>query len=134
MYRLPVINALRENNVREGFSKQIDTGDTNTRDIKEASRRTEPYLKEKKANNMRLIVGIDRKLLGLAFLLAVIVGANGSRIVGCVLFLTLCAVGHRLTRREPNMFLVLNQVRKQRALYDSMKRERVRLSMKRTEG
>jgi len=41
-------------------------------------------------------MGIDRKLAGLAFLLAVIVGANGSKIVAGILFLALCAMGRRL--------------------------------------
>ncbi|MBV9268592.1 MAG: VirB3 family type IV secretion system protein [Acidobacteriaceae bacterium] len=69
-----------------------------------------------------LIVGIDRKLAGLAFILSVIVGANGSRIAGMALFFALCTIGRRLTRRDPNIFMVLNQVRKQKALYDPIKR------------
>ena len=76
-------------------------------------------------NKPLLIVGIDRKLAGLAFLLSVIVGANdsGSKIAAVVLFVGLCVAGRRLTRKDPNIFLVLNQVRKQKALYDPAKRE-----------
>jgi type IV secretory pathway TrbD component len=73
-------------------------------------------------NKPLLIVGIDRRLAGLAFIFAVIVGANGSRLAGLVLFLALCTIGRRLTRHDPNLFMVLNQVRKQKALYDPMKR------------
>ena len=73
-------------------------------------------------NKPKLIVGIDRKLAGLAFLLAVIVGANGSKIVAGILFLALCATGRRLSRRDPNLFMVLNLARKQKALYDPMRR------------
>jgi type IV secretory pathway TrbD component len=80
-------------------------------------------------NKPLLIVGIDRKLAGLAFILSVIVGANGSRIVGIVLILALCAVVRRLSRKDPNIFLVFNLLRKQKALYDPMKRESFRLSI-----
>lgn len=77
-------------------------------------------------NKPLLIVGLDRKLAGLTFILSVIVGANGSKIAAAILFLALCTVGRRLTRHDPNIFLVLNQVRKQRSLYDPLKRERFR--------
>ncbi len=80
-------------------------------------------------NKPLLIVGIDRKLAGLAFILSVIVGANGSRIIGIVLFVALCAIGRRLSRHDPNIFMVFNLVRKQKALYDPMKREWFRLSL-----
>ena len=82
-------------------------------------------------NKPMLIVGIDRKLAGLAFLLAVIVGANGSKIVAGILFLALCAMGRRLSRRDPNIFMVLNLARKQKALYDPMKRSWFRLVLNR---
>ena len=80
-----------------------------------------------------LIVGLDRKLAGLAFILSVIVGANdgGSKIAAVVLFVALCAIGRRMTRKDPNIFLVLNQVRKQKALYDPAKREWFRLFVER---
>jgi type IV secretory pathway TrbD component len=68
-----------------------------------------------------LILGIDRKLAGLAFILAVIVGANGSRIAAAILFCSLWALGRRLTRKDPNIYAILNRVRKQKALYDPMK-------------
>jgi type IV secretory pathway TrbD component len=66
----------------------------------------------KALNKPLLIVGIDRKLAGLAFLFAVMVGANdGSKIAALGLFLGMCAVGRRLTRKDPNIFH-LNQIRK----------------------
>jgi type IV secretory pathway TrbD component len=79
----------------------------------------------KALNKPLLIVGLDRKLAGLAFLLSVIVGANdgGSKIAAGVLFVALCAIGRRMIRKDPNIFLVLNQVRKHKALYDPAKRE-----------
>ena len=79
----------------------------------------------KALNKPLLIVGIDRKLAGLAFLLSVIVGANdgGSKIAAVVLFVALCALGRGMTRKDPNIFLVLNQVRKQKALYALAKRD-----------
>ena len=72
-----------------------------------------------------LIVGVDRKLAGLAFIFSVIIGANdgGSKIAAVVLFIAMCVVGRRLTRKDPNIFLVLNQVRKQKAFYDTAKRQ-----------
>jgi type IV secretory pathway TrbD component len=82
-------------------------------------------------NKPLLIVGIDRKLAGLAFLLAVIVGANGSKIVAGILFLALCAIGRRLSRRDPNIFMVLNLIRKQKPLYDPIKRQWFWLSLDR---
>ena len=87
----------------------------------------------KALNKPLLIVGLDRKLAGLAFLLSVIVGANdgGSKIAAVVLFVALCALGRRMTRKDPNIFLVLNQVRKQKALYDPAKREWFRLLIER---
>jgi len=78
-------------------------------------------------NKPLLIVGVDRKLAGLACILSVIVGANGSKIAGLVLFLGLCMMGRRLTRRDPNIFMVINQIRKQKTLYDPIKREWFRL-------
>jgi type IV secretory pathway TrbD component len=83
----------------------------------------------KALNKPLLIVGLDRKLAGLAFLLSVIVGANdgGSKIAAVVLFVALCAIGRRMTRKDSNIFLVLNQVRKQKALYDPAKREWFRM-------
>jgi type IV secretory pathway TrbD component len=79
----------------------------------------------KALNKPLLIVGVDRRLAGLAFIFAVIVGANdgGSKIAAVVLFVAMCVVGRRLTRKDPNIFLVLNQVRKQKAFYDPVKRQ-----------
>ena len=79
----------------------------------------------KALNKPLLIVGVDRKLAGLAFIFSVILGANdgGSKIAAVVLFVTMCVVGRRLTRKDPNIFLVLNQVRKQKAFYDPAKRQ-----------
>ena len=87
----------------------------------------------KALNKPLLIVGIYRKLAGLAFLLSVIVGANdgGSKIAAVVLFVALCALGRRMTREDPNIFLVLNQVRKQKALYDPAKHAWFRLFIER---
>ncbi|MFL6448111.1 MAG: VirB3 family type IV secretion system protein [Bryobacteraceae bacterium] len=79
----------------------------------------------KALNKPLLIVGIDRKLAGLAFIFSVVIGANdgGSKIAAIVLFLGMCFAGRQLTRRDPNIFLVLNQVRKQKAFYDPAKRQ-----------
>ena len=87
----------------------------------------------KALNKPLLIVGLNRKLAGLAFLLSVIVGANdgGSKIAAVVLFVALCAIGRRMTRKDPNIFLVLNRVRKQKALYDPAKREWFRVFIER---
>jgi type IV secretory pathway TrbD component len=77
-------------------------------------------------NKPLLIIGIDRKLAGLTFLLSVIVGANDGflpKISAATLFIALWAVGRRLTRVDPNIFLVMNQVRQRKALYDPLKLE-----------
>jgi type IV secretory pathway TrbD component len=78
----------------------------------------------KALNKPLLIVGIDRKLAGLAFIFSVIVGSNdsGSKIAAISLFLAMCVVGRRLTRKDPNICVVLNQVRKQKMFYDPAKR------------
>ena len=78
----------------------------------------------KALNKPLLIVGIDRKLAGLAFIFAVIVGANdgGSKIVAVVLFIAMCAAGRRLTRKDPKIVSVMNRVRKQKTSYDPWKR------------
>ncbi|MFL6449247.1 MAG: VirB3 family type IV secretion system protein [Bryobacteraceae bacterium] len=78
----------------------------------------------KALNKPLLIVGVDRKLAGLAFIFSVIIGANdgGSKIAAVILFIAMCVVGRRLTRMDPNIFLVLNQRRKQKAFYDPAKR------------
>jgi type IV secretory pathway TrbD component len=77
-------------------------------------------------NKPLLIVGVDRKLAGLDFLIAVIVGANDGflpKISAFVLFIIIWTIGRRLTRIDPNIFLVMNQVRQRKALYDPLKRE-----------
>jgi len=80
----------------------------------------------KALNKPLLIVGIDRKLAGLAFIFSVIVGAYDgvSKIAALILFVGIWVIGRRLTRKDSNIFLVLNQVRKRKALYDPAKPER----------
>jgi type IV secretory pathway TrbD component len=75
-------------------------------------------------NKPLLIIGVDKKLAGLAFIFAVIIGANdgASKIVAVVLFVALCAAGRRLTRKDPNIFAVMHRVWKQKTLYDPGKR------------
>lgn len=72
-------------------------------------------------NKPMLILGIDRKLAGLSFILSVIVAANGSKVAAVILFVAMWTAGRRMTRLDPNIFLVLNQVRKQKSLYDPAK-------------
>ena len=78
----------------------------------------------KALNKPLLIVGIDRKLAGLAFIFAVIVGANdgGSKIAALLLFVAMCAAGRQLSRKDPNIFAVMNCVRKLKTIYDPGKR------------
>ena len=81
-------------------------------------------------NKSLLIVGIDRKLAGLAFLLAVIVGSNDSLVAkaaALILFIAFCWAGRTLTRKDPNLFAVMSQVWRQKAFYDPLKREFFRL-------
>ena len=78
-------------------------------------------------NKPLLILGIDRRLAGLAFLLCVIVGANDGfvpKLSALSLFVAIWAIGRRLTRIDPNIFQVMNQVRQRKVLYDPLKRER----------
>jgi len=82
-----------------------------------------------------LIVGIDRRLLGVTFILAVIVGANdGSKIAAGLLFFVLAFAGRLLSRKDPNIFLVMNRVRQQKPLYDPVKREYFVLQVDRRRG
>ena len=85
-------------------------------------------------NKPLLIIGIDRKLAGLNFLIAVIVGANDGfvpKLSAFALFIALWAIGRRLTRTDSNVFLVMNQVRQRKALYDPLKRDPFRCIMAR---
>jgi type IV secretory pathway TrbD component len=80
----------------------------------------------KSLNKPQLICGIDRKLAGLAFLLAVIAGANDSwpaKLAAVALFVGLCAFGRYFTRTDPNAFLVFSHFLRQKSLHDPMKRE-----------
>ena len=80
-------------------------------------------------NKPLLIIGIDRKLAGLNFLIAVIVGANDGfvpKLSAFALFIALWAIGRRLTRTDSSIFLVMNQVRQRKALYDPLKRDSFR--------
>lgn len=85
---------------------------------------TMPRPASKALNKPLLIVGVDKKLPGLAFVFAVIVGANdgGSKIVAVVVFVATCAAGRRLTRKDPNIFAVMHRVWKQKTIYDQGKR------------
>jgi type IV secretory pathway TrbD component len=81
----------------------------------------------KSLNKPLVIAGVDRKLVGLCFLIAVIVGASSdaitAKVIAGVLFVFLCGLGRRLTRHDPNIFEVMNHYRKQKGLYDPAKRE-----------
>jgi type IV secretory pathway VirB3-like protein len=83
-----------------------------------------PRPASKALNKPLLIVGVDKKLAGLAFIFAVIIGANdgGSKIVAILVFVALCAAGRRLTRKDSNIFAVMHRVWKQKTLYDPGKR------------
>jgi type IV secretory pathway TrbD component len=70
-------------------------------------------------NKPLLILGIDRRLAGLAFLVSVIVGANDGfvpKLSALALFLAMWAIGRRLTRIDPNIFQVMNHVRQRKVL------------------
>ena len=81
----------------------------------------------KSLNKPLVIAGVDRKLAGLCFLIAVIVGASSdamaAKVMAGVLFVLLCSLGRRFTRQDPNIFEVMNHYRKQKGLYDAAKRE-----------
>ena len=81
----------------------------------------------KSLNKPLLIAGVDRKLVGLCFLIAVIVGASSdaltAKVIAGVLFVLLCGLGRKFTRHDPNIFEVMNHYRKQKGLYDPAKRE-----------
>ena len=80
----------------------------------------------KSLNKPLVIAGVDRKLAGLCFLIAVIVGASSdamtAKLIAGALFVILCGLGRRLTRIDPNIFEVMNHYRKQKGLYDPGKR------------
>jgi type IV secretory pathway TrbD component len=77
-------------------------------------------------NKPLLLVGVDRKLAGVTFLLAVIVGTNDGfvpKTAALVLFGALWVVGRGLTAKDSNIFAVMNQVRQRKALSDPLKRD-----------
>jgi len=84
-------------------------------------------LAAKSLNKPLVIAGVDRRLAGLCFLIAVIVGASSdamtAKLIAGVLFVLLCGLGRRLTQIDPNIFEVMNHYRKQKGLYDPAKRE-----------
>jgi type IV secretory pathway TrbD component len=88
----------------------------------------------KSLNKPQLVVGIDRKLLGLSFLGAVIVGANDgwpAKLSAAGLFLALCILGRLMTRKDPNAFRVMSSYLRQKSFFDPFKRIRFQLSIER---
>ena len=72
----------------------------------------------KALNKPLLNVGLDRKLAGLALFFSVISEPTTADLRSPPSFCSspLCAIGRRMTRKDPNIFLVLNQVRSKGAL------------------
>jgi type IV secretory pathway TrbD component len=82
-------------------------------------------------NKPLLIIGIDRKLAGLNFLTAVIVGPNDGFVPKLSAFALFIAVWGNRPVAQTNIFLVMNQVRQRKSLYDPLKRDPIRLLMAR---
>lgn len=92
----------------------------------------------KSLNKPLVIAGVDRKLAGLCFLIAVLVGASSdamtAKVMAGFLFVLLCGLGRRFTRQDPNIFEVMNHYRKQKGLYDPAKRQWFRSFVDRQSG
>lgn len=73
-------------------------------------------------NQPMLILGIERKMLGLSVMISVLVGANGSRVVGAVLFVAILALAKKLTRRDDRLIQIAPFLWRQAAHYDPIKR------------
>jgi len=87
-------------------------------------------------NKPLLVGGIERRLLGVSLIVSAVVGANGSRIVGFLLFFALMVVAKKLTRKDDRMFQIAPFIWRQRAHYDPIKRGAFELTIieERTEG
>jgi len=73
-------------------------------------------------NKPLLVGGIERRLFGVSLIVSAVVGANGSRIVGFLLFFALMVAARKLTRRDDRMFQIAPFIWRQRAHYDPIKR------------
>ena len=76
-------------------------------------------------NKPRLVFGLDQKLLGIGVAFATVVAANGSRTAGFVLFLVLCVIGRRMSKKDPDYIEVFKLAYKQKAIYDPLKGKNV---------
>lgn len=75
-------------------------------------------------NKPLLLCGLDRKLAGMAMIMAVIVGQNDgwtAKLSALALFISLCAAGRTMTRKDPNAFAVLSKAWRRKSLYEPMK-------------
>lgn len=85
-------------------------------------------------NRPLLIAGIERRMLGMAFIISVVAGANGPRlagfpIFGFVVFFALIALAKFATRRDDRLLLILPSVWRQKAVYDPSLRAPFRMEI-----
>jgi type IV secretory pathway TrbD component len=80
-------------------------------------------------NKPLLIVGIERKLLGMAFVISAVVAAiSGTQPhiqipIGLGVFITTIAAAKRATKKDDRIFQIALSVWRQKAVYDPCKRE-----------
>jgi type IV secretory pathway TrbD component len=74
----------------------------------------------------KLIVGVERRMLGVSFMLPVIVCANSdswtSRFIAVGLFVGCCALSTWLTRKDDRFPEIITKTWRQKAIYDPGKR------------
>ncbi len=84
----------------------------------------------KALNRPQLILGIDKRLIGMAFIGVALIGQNDGwqfKAAAIALFLAVGLAGRLVSRKDPKFFLVMNKYRQQKSLYDPLKREPFRL-------
>ena len=81
-------------------------------------------------NKPRAVAGIEKKMLSVCFLTGVVIAANEQRLLALVVFVVLCGVAARLTRKDHRFLPIILRVRRQRKLYDPWRRSQFSLEVR----
>jgi type IV secretory pathway TrbD component len=74
-------------------------------------------------NKPMLVLGIERTLLGLLFVVCSIIGGKLSRPLGIALFFGSCIAAKAASKKDPKLLEILRECWKFKPVYDPIKRE-----------
>ena len=74
-------------------------------------------------NKPLLILGIERMLLGLLFVVCAAIAAKLSRPLALCIFFGACTAAKAASKKDPNLLPILAECWKFKPVYDPMKRE-----------